>query len=211
MRALALRRVAVGRLSTAPALLTAKILAAAGHDPGPGRGRLRIDGVGVFSIRGPRGKTHFGMECDLLVRCPPPLSDASESPSPGLACPGPPSRANTAHGTAHPSSRTRWGERRRWVPPAVPTRARCLFTLLGPAIVDPYPSRFVTLLSGSGTGRGPGPCQSHVPCQRADVAGPRLPAFHCRHARARARFGAFAGCSESIRILGLLRRPPTRS
>ena len=45
----------------APALPTAQTLATAGHDPVPGRGRLRIEGVGVFSSG--------GSICQLLIRC----------------------------------------------------------------------------------------------------------------------------------------------
>ena len=37
-----------GRLGTAPALLTAQTLAAAGHNRGPGRAHLSFDGVGLF-------------------------------------------------------------------------------------------------------------------------------------------------------------------
>ena len=52
----ALPRVAVGRLGTAPALLTAKTLAAAGHVPAPGKGRLRVDGMGVCRVEGRSAK-----------------------------------------------------------------------------------------------------------------------------------------------------------
>ena len=38
--------------------------------PGPGRGRLRIDGVCVSNV-GPIGKIHFGVGCDLLIQCIP--------------------------------------------------------------------------------------------------------------------------------------------
>ena len=48
-------------------LLTAQTLAA-GNDPGPGRERLRIDGVGVFSSGGAFGQIHFGVGCDLIIR-----------------------------------------------------------------------------------------------------------------------------------------------
>ena len=44
-------------------------------------------------------------------------SKSSESLFPGRACPGPPARAGTGHCLAHPSRRTRWGERRRPAPP----------------------------------------------------------------------------------------------
>ena len=75
VRALAPRQVAVGGLGAAPAWLTAQTLAAAGHDPGPGRRRpgLRIDSVGVFSNGGPFGEIHFqvGVGCDLLICCLP--------------------------------------------------------------------------------------------------------------------------------------------
>ena len=41
-----------GRLGTAPALLTAQTLAAAGHNRGPGRAYLSFNGVGVFCQAG---------------------------------------------------------------------------------------------------------------------------------------------------------------
>ena len=73
LRVLAPRRVAVGRLGTSPAVLTAQTVAAAGHDPDLGLGRLRIDGVGAFSNGGPIGQIHFG------VGCAPPLSPTRAS------------------------------------------------------------------------------------------------------------------------------------
>ena len=51
------------------------------------------------------------------------------------------------------------------------------------------------------------PLRSHVPCQRAGVAGPRVPVFFVGTPGP----AACAGCSESIRVRGPLRRPPTRS
>ena len=58
----------------------------------------------------------------------------------------------------------------------VPTRTS------SPSVARPQSSlfrvaRLVTVLPGSGTGRGPGPSQAHVPCRRAAVASPPLPAF----------------------------------
>ena len=119
-----------------PAFLTAQTLAAAGHYPGPDRGRLRIDSVGVFSSGRLIGQIHFGVGCDLLIRCLPALSHASESPGPDRFCPRalartdtgrnwarpshpshsvrvvpapePPARAGKGHGPGHPIRRTRW-------------------------------------------------------------------------------------------------------
>ena len=88
VRALAPRRVAVGGLGTAPALPTVQTLAAAGHDHGTGRGRLGIDGAGVFSNGGPIGEVNFGVDVISLSFASPVLSDASKSPGPGQPPPG---------------------------------------------------------------------------------------------------------------------------
>ena len=90
--------------------------------------------MGVSREEGPL--TRYVLVC-------PALSEASESPGLGRACPkhwpgsrsrrvriirvtrsgsglplGSPGRADTVHGPAHPGRRTRWGERRRGAPPA---------------------------------------------------------------------------------------------
>ena len=92
MPAPAQRRVSVGRLGTAPALLTAQTLAAAENYPGPGRGRLRIGGVGVFLSEGPGQGTlaRYIWVWDVLSLsvASPALSDASESLGPGRAATG---------------------------------------------------------------------------------------------------------------------------
>ena len=58
---------ASGRRRPAPALLTAQTHAAAGRDPGPGLGRLGIDGAGVSSNGGPIGQIHLSVGYDLLI------------------------------------------------------------------------------------------------------------------------------------------------
>ena len=90
--------------------LTAEDLDAAGQDPGPGRGRLGIHGVGVTVSR----MVTFGGVCVLLIRC---LPRTLSWPS-----------ARAGYGPAHPILRTRRGERRREATaaagmPASPTAA----------------------------------------------------------------------------------------
>ena len=88
VRALAPRRVAVGRLGSRDcALLAAQTLAAAGHDPGPGRKGLRIDCVGVFPNGGRLARSLSGASLAL--------KGVSESPGPGRACPPALVRAST--------------------------------------------------------------------------------------------------------------------
>ena len=132
----------VGPSPDCACLLTAQTLAAAGHDPGPGRGLLRIDSVGLFSNEKPICQVHscVGYSPDPV---PPPLSP---TPGSGRACPrrlarastgrnlarpsrpshsvrvgpalGPPIPPSAGHSPTHPSRKTRQGERRRGAPPA---------------------------------------------------------------------------------------------
>ena len=134
---LAPRRVAVGSLRTAPALLMAQTLATTELDHCPGRGRLRTYCADVFSNGGPIGQKHFGVGCDLLICClprslqgilvtqswpglPPGTGQGLHGPQPSqpsqlshsvLVKPvfRPPALACTGHSPAHPSRRTLWG------------------------------------------------------------------------------------------------------
>ena len=74
-----------------------------GHDPCPGRGRLRIDGVGVFSSGGPIGQIHFSMGCDLLICCKPRSLRGIRVSRSGRACPRALARADMGRNRARPS------------------------------------------------------------------------------------------------------------
>ena len=63
-------------------------LAAAGRDPGSGRGRLRIGSMSVC-WKGQIARIHFGVGWDLLMRCLPLLSPKYPSLSAGRASTGP--------------------------------------------------------------------------------------------------------------------------
>ena len=152
---LAPRRVAVGSLRTAPALLMAQTLATTELDHCPGRGRLRTYCADVFSNGGPIGQKHFGVGCDLLICClprslqdilvtqswsglPPGTGQGLHGPQPSqlsqlshsvLVKPvfRPPALACTGHSPAHPRRRTLWG--------------RAISSV--PALAAPSPSMFL--------------------------------------------------------------------
>ena len=70
--------VAVGGLGTAPALLTVQTLAA--HDPGPRRGHLRIDRMGVCRLEGRLARYILVWDRISLFGASPALSNESKSP-----------------------------------------------------------------------------------------------------------------------------------
>ena len=87
-----------------------------------------------------------------------------------------------------------------------------IFTLRGPATVEPLPSCPPRhCLAGLGHRPRPGTQSGSCPLSAGRRRQPAAPCLPRRHARARARFGACADCSDSIRVLGLLPRPPTGS
>ena len=80
VQALPSRRVAVGRLGTARALLTAQGHdPGTGHDPDPGQGRLRFNSIGLFSNGQPIGLIDLMWDVISLSNASPALS--TESPA----------------------------------------------------------------------------------------------------------------------------------
>ena len=104
-----------------------------------------------------------------------------------------------------------------------PTRSVSLFSVRVPALDEPYLGPYRTPRHTLAGFRHRPAFSFRAPCRRPRTqsvscplsAGrrrrPAAPFLLCRHARARAKFGACTGSSESIRILGLQRRYPSRS